>query len=612
MMNCMLRGGVRRIALAGATALLASPLATAAEFEFGDSGASLRIDTEVSAGVAVRMEDQDRLLIGRANTLANGQPGLAYSTNGDDGNLQFDRGDVVAAATKATSDISFNMGNFGAFVRASYLIDWMYKDEPFLDPADFQGPPTRTQGPADLRRAREDIESHVGNDGDILDAYVYGDFDVFDRFVAVRIGKQALNWGESTFVLNGVNSILSLDASQARVPGFEIEEVYRPVSMAWMSTELFANVSLDLFYQLDWEPTIIDPRGTYLSTNDFAGIGGNGAQLGFGRAPENAAPLTPCSDGSQCVPFGAAIPRLADREAKDEDQFGGALRMYIPALNDLDMSLYAYNFHSRLPVFNGRSRRTANDPTSDAAYQVVYPENIKLYGMSFNTTIPFGDLAVQGEYSIKIDQPLQIDDVELLLAGLGVPSQVAPIQGSALGNQEIIGFRRFDVQQINIGLTKIFGPWRWIGSEQATFLLETAGMTISDFPDQDELRLEGPGTYTPGNALTAAALGVPQQVAGYPTKSSWGYKIAGRFTYNNVFNRFVVEPTILWQHDVNGISPTPLTNFVEDRKQVNLILSGRYLNAWEAELGYTIFAGAGEQNLLGDRDYLQAVVKYTF
>ncbi|WP_348672968.1 DUF1302 domain-containing protein [uncultured Abyssibacter sp.] len=599
---------VSRVLVTGALLGLAHE-AAAVSFELGD--ASVRIDSQFSTGFAVRMEDQSRTLIGQANTTADGDAGLAYSTNGDDGNLQFDNGDVFAAASKLTSDLSFNWGNFGAFVRGTYTYDWVLNDEDFLDPADHMGPTDDTLTPADLVARRDKIQDTVGNDADLLDAYVYGDFDIAGRYLAVRVGQQVLNWGESTFVQNGINSLLAADANHLRVPGFQLEEVFRPVGMAWASTDIADNVSLDVFYQYEWRPTIIEAAGTYFSTNDFAGPGGQTAQIGFGRAPENAYPLTPCSDGTPCVPFGAAINRLPDRDAKDDDQFGGALRMYIPVLNDLDLSFYAANYHSRLPIVSGQSRPTGNSPSTESGYRLVYPENIKLYGLSFNTTV-WGGIALQAEYSRKEDQPLQIDDVELLLAGLGVSSQVAPIQGSALGGQEIVGYRRFNVNQVNVGLTKIFGPWGWIGSDQATMVLETAAMNVEDMPELEELRLEAPGTYTPGDATTAAALGVPQQIGGYPTASSRGYRVATRLTYNNVFNRFVMEPAILWQHDVNGTSPTPLTNFVEGRQQINLVLNTRYLDRLEYEVGYTIFQGAKPYNLLGDRDFLHMVVKYSF
>ena len=593
-------------------AVIAAP-AMAATFNIGDDGVTLRVDTTVSAGIAIRVEDQDPALIGQANTTADGTPGRAFSTNNDDGNLHVDKGDIYAVPFKALTEFNLSGRTLGLFGRVSYLIDGVLKDDNFFDPADYAGAtgsPPRTSGPATLAGKRDAVNDHVGNDGDVLDLYLYADFDAFGRYVSVRIGNQVLNWGESTFVLNGLNSIVSLDAAQVRVPGFLTEEIFRPVPMAWTSIGLTDNITVEGFYQWGWKATLPDPSGTFLSSNDFAAIGGTSAQLGFGRAPENSAPGTICSDGSPCVPFGAAIPRDADREPDDGDQYGGALRFFVPWLNDADVSLYGANYHSRLPLFSGRGRPTLLSTAADASYFVVYPEDIKLYGMSFNTSI-FWDIALQGEVSVKQDQPLQIDDVELLLAGLGQPSQVAPAQASVLG-REIVGFRRHDVTQVDIGLTKIFGPWNWLGSDQQLFLLELAGMQISDFPDSDELRYEGPGTYLPGDALTAAALGVPQQTEGYPTDTSWGYILAMRLTYNNVFNRFVVEPFARWTHDVDGISPTPLTNFVEDRKQLNLGFTARYLNALEVGMTYTQYSGGGLQNLISDRDHVQAFVRYSF
>ena len=49
-------------------------------------------------------------------------------------------------------------------------------------------------------------------------------------------------------------------------------------------------------------------------------------------------------------------------------------------------------------------------------YFLEYPEDIQLYGASFNTTLGGTGVSLQGEVSYKANQPLQIDDVELLSA----------------------------------------------------------------------------------------------------------------------------------------------------------------------------------------------------
>jgi hypothetical protein len=73
-----------------------------------------------------------------------------------------------------------------------------------------------------------------------------------------------------------------------------------------------------------------------------------------------------------------------------------------------------------------------------------------------------------------------------------------------------------------------------------------------------------------------------------------------------------MEPTLLFQHDVNGITPTPIVNFVEGRRQLNAILSVNYLQAWNLDVGYAMYFGGGQQNLLSDRDYVDVAIKYSF
>ena len=69
---------------------------------------------------------------------------------------------------------------------------------------------------------------------------------------------------------------------------------------------------------------------------------------------------------------------------------------------------------------------------------------------------------------------------------------------------------------------------------------------------------------------------------------------------------------MLFQHDVRGITPTPIVNFVEGRKQLNLLLGINYLQAWNFDLGYAMYFGGGKQNLMSDRDVVDFSIKYSF
>lgn len=606
----------RRFALLACA--LALPSASQA-IEFDLLGTTFYTVNNLSVGAAVRLEDPDPELYGRANTGPDGKPGTLYSTNSDDGNLAFEKGDLIGSAIKLTTRLEGDWGGWGISVRGSGLYDPTLYDKAYFDPFDYSGntPPDpanptnpentpRITTPDDLRRKREAVQSRVGLDADLLEGYIYGGFDIGNRYLGLRVGRQVVNWGESTFIQHGLNSLISADTSQLRVPGWELEEVYIPAGMVIGSIGLTDNISLEAFYQFEWQATQIDPVGTFFSTNDFVGPGGELAEIGFGRCPEYSQPAT-CA----ASPGGSSVPRGPTREASDDGQGGGLLSFFIDALGGVDLSLYAANYHSRLPLISGRATQAGFEGIpSTAQYFIEYPEDIKLYGLSFNTQLPFGGIALSAEYSLKQDQPLQIDEVETLVAGLRTP---LPSQLGPFGPGEYIqAWRRHDVSQVMIAGTKIIGPLPWLGTDQILLLLETAATQVHDFPSQDELRYEGPNTVQPGDPIVAGAVGVPVQPGGYAEDFSWGYRAVARFTYTNVLNRFNLEPTLVFAHDVEGTAPLPVSNFVEDRKQFVVRIDANYLNAWTLRLAYSSYFDGGVYNQLSDRDNVALSATYSF
>ncbi len=63
---------------------------------------------------------------------------------------------------------------------------------------------------------------------------------------------------------------------------------------------------------------------------------------------------------------------------------------------------------------------------------------------------------------------------------------------------------------------------------------------------------------------------------------------------------------------MQGTTPAPLGNYVEDRKGLNFALRGDFLNSWSGEISYALFYGAGENNPQRDRDFLSFNLKYSF
>ena len=563
-----------------------SSSASALEFDYGEVFGSL--DTTVSYGQNYRVQSRDRDLIG----IANG--GNAFSVNGDDGDLNYDTG-LISSTLKFTTELELNYRNFGAFIRGTGFRDFLNDDSRHTE---------RT--PLD----KEAIEL-VGEDLKLLDAYVWAGFDIGSMPVDIRVGEQVISWGESTFIQNSINTINPVDVSKLRVPGAELKEALVPVGIVSIAAGLTDTISAEAFYQYDYERVLIDPPGSYFSTNDFVGNYGQCAVLGFGLAPDR--PLigigdnitTPCDLG---LSFGA--PRSSDDRPEEGGQYGAALRWYSEALNDTEFGFYYINYHSRLPVINAFQATTPLD-ASTASYQIGYPEDIQLFGVSFNTQLGTTGWALQGEYSFRNDVPLQIDDVELLFAALGAPFNQLGLTW-APGGSLIKGYIERDVSQVQMTATKIFGPT--FKADQAVFLTEFAVTHVHDMPDKDTLRLEAPGTGLPGpfagfGTRTAPAI---QPNDDFADATSWGYRVVGRLDYNNVIGAINVSPRFSWRHDVHGISPGPGGNFIEGNKAVTLGVAASYLNEWVADFSYTNFFGAGSQNLLNDRDFLAFSLSYSF
>ncbi len=574
--------------LATTTAVFVGSPALAIEFSSGELKGN--VDTTLSYGATWRLNDQNERLIG----VANG--GRAFSVNGDDGNLNYDQG-IVSNTIKATIDAEISYRNIGGFIRGTAFRDFENENQE-----------------RERSELSDDALDRVGSRAEILDAYVWNKFNIGNRPAEIRAGEQVLSWGESTFIQNSINTINPVDVSNLRVPGAELREALVPVGLVTASMSSSTNTNVEAFYQYRWEETVADPAGSYFSTNDFAVEGGNKVLLRFGSEPDDPE-LAP-----QDTFF--AVPRASTDEPEDGGQYGVALHWFVPKLNDTEFGFYFINYHSRLPIVSARTGTlagTLNDYARTARYRTEYPEDIKLYGISFNTEFTRTGMALQGEVSHRRDVPLQVDDAEILFAAVGAidPRFATNNQvGNFLGQFEtdIPGFIERNVTQVQMTATKIFGPM--LGANQFALIGEAALTHVHDMPSKSELRLEAPGAYLSGNdalkAFHAAGAGLVEDEDNFADATSWGYQIRGRLTYNNAIGAVNLSPRLAWRHDVKGNTPGPGGNFLEGRNAVTLGVEATYQNSYSADISYTRFAGAGRHNLLNDRDFIAANIKYSF
>lgn len=631
---------------------------SAVEFEYGEVFGTF--DTTLSMGQSYRTQDPSNSIIGLSADPAGLRgvdasiTGTAFSENSDDGNQNHQDG-AISATLKFTSEFEINYKNIGVFTRFNGFKDFINDD---------------------IRGDRTAFDDEgirlVGENIDLQDLYFFADFNIGNMPATVKIGEQVLSWGESTFIQNGINVVNPFDVSKLRTPGSEVRDALLPVGMVSLSVSPTNNLSVDGYYQYDWERTIIEPPGSFFSTNDFVGDGGDRVMLGtgsfsdrgtvFGAAAAGAinGVVANTLDASGFDSDFLAVSRSADRRPDNGGEFGISLKYFAEELNDTEFGFYFIKHHSRTPVISAITGTTAGQVAAGtvganaaaivgiltggglsaaqaqgltsaiathqysqtASYLIEYPEDIKRYGLSFNTQVR--GIALQGEYTFINDAPLQVDDIELLTRALcPLNSGTNRIDDNQLDNgcantttsQYLPGFIRRNVSQLQVSATKILGPT--FKADTAALVGEVGITHVHNMPEKDVLRLNSAGTFVSGNPNQALTGGghVGKAAEGFEDfadATSWGYRIAGRLTYNNVFSAINLSPRFAFSHDVSGNTPGPGGNFLEERKALTLGIGADYQNQWRADLSYTNFSGAGRHNLLRDRDFMSFNLQYSF
>jgi len=620
------------LAMAGAVGA-----AQAAEYNVGEL--NIQLANTVSYGIGWRLEDRDKGQIMPGNGTAIGETTSGSSYNYDDGTLNYSQGDVYTNVFKWSGDLELSYRNYGGFFRARAYYDHAIMDQE-----------------TDFKPLNDETKDAAGMGAELLDAFVWADYDINYVPVSVRLGRQVLSWGESTFIQGGVNSINPVDASAFRKPGAELKEALLPVNMLYTSIGLTGELTLEAFYQLEWEKTRSDPCGTFFSTSDFVADGCGPVILG-GEADERDIIAFRDLEVEAGVPLSERVSpvteRIEDDTPKDSGQYGVALRWYSEALGDTEFGFYYMNIHSRLPYINGvitnqdRSGVLTGTPdmsvNDDATYdtyrplyQVAYPEDIQIVGISFARSTEFG-ASISGEISYKPDYPIQWNAFELILAGNGAPysrlyQQRAEEAGSAseLYGELGDGYDRFDVWQAQSTYIMFFD--RVLGADRLALVGEIGVAYIPDLPSTDDARYGRSGAYGIGNndgvwenaptdamrdtnycidGGTAANVNTDYCTDdGYVTKASGGIRLRSGLTYNNAFAGVNMTPNMSLAYD-KGYGPEPGSQFIDDRLTVGLGVSFLYLNQTSVDIAYTNFSG-GKYNQMKDRDNISLSAKYSF
>jgi len=561
------------------------------------------LSQEVSVGGIVRVLGRDRALIGGGNR------GTGTSVNFDDGNLNYGRG-FTALGVQGRTAVDGKSGPTEMRIEAVYFYDFM-----------------NAGGKTDFRPLSDEARDRAGRNVYLNDAYVGFIGALHDAKFGLRLGNQILRWSDSPSFGYSIAPVNPIGASRRYQPGNTAKDAYVALPMLSGKVETATDWSLSAFYQLGFKPTETEAAGSFLSGNDFYSPGARFLQLGQGS------PLVPDADSSvitPATPFGSRVPRASDRRPSSGGQFGA--RIETPEFGPAKVALvgYAMRVHSREPIVSVRTgtldgllRTTAPDYTSSGNYFAEYVPHVTILGTSARLA-PASYTRLNLDYSMRLRQPLEIDDDLLITAGLAPAAAlgacapnpagaictatlaalnrnpliaarggITAVNAASFFATEIAGYERFDVSQYAVSLAQGLPPV--LDASAWSLGAEAGGVHIHGFKDHF---LDASVSSRP-DAAGARRLG-------FASRSSWGYRISTRLDYANVMGMKNVSPSLTWIHDVHGNAPITFGTLLEGSKSLIPAVDLRLEDSLSARLSYRSYLGkGGDADRYTDRDFVQ-------
>lgn len=546
---------------------LASSLACGAhamELDAGDPDTKIRLDFTPKYSVAYRLKDPSPTLTSPA---ARGDLGVV---NENDGDTNFKKG-VVSNRFDLLTEFDYNRGNWGLRLSHAAWYDSKYTgnnaNDGSLGVNNAPGQAPNEFIPATRRQH--------GSGTDVLDAFVFAKGSLGSMPASVRIGKHALQYGESLFF--GQNGIAAAQgpvdiAKIMSVPNWQFKEVLLPVEQISGTLQVAEGVTLGGYYQLKWRPSRIPGVGSYFSNQDYIG----GGRVYFGP------PMPPVlvTDDSK------------DQKPGDSGQFGMQLR-WAPAGSNFEYGFYAARYHDKTPavpvfdVVNGNVHK-------------VYAKGIKTVGASVTSSVGQLNWALEG--SLRDDAPLTSDPAVLTGAPIMPPLNC---DGSAGNPCYAIG----RTAHLNLsGIYVLNKTGLWDGGVVLAELAWNRVLSVTKNPSM--VGFGGLDPNTTRDAMAFRMIFEPQYFQVLPgldlsVPLGLGYNFAGRS--GAIFN---------------------FAGGASNAGDVSIGVKGKYQNTWNVGLTYTAFFGGADTftvpdartptrmlsygQTLKDRNYLSFTVSRTF
>jgi Protein of unknown function (DUF1302) len=417
----------------------ATGVAQAFDINTGNEDLSARWDNTVRYNLGSRVSEQD------AAILAN--------PNADDGDRNFDKGSLVTNRLDLLSEFDLVwQRKYGLRLSAAGWYDAAYSR---LDNTSTATANTLVDGlpvagalsPYTKRYAK-------GASAEMLDWFVFGNFDVGGVPVSARLGQHTAYWGESLLLGGLIHGIAysqnSVDAWKLQAtPGSEAKEFIRPRGGLTIQAQPTQDLSLAAQWFYNWQAVRSPESGSYLAGSDPLTFGGDS----FITGPNPFAAMIPGAPAALRMWNAQAVPK--SRNSASLGDFGVSAR-WSPQWLDGTLGFYGRNTTDILPqlmltpgvaslpaatctaiggtvlspttcLVNQKATTVGDLQKYGKAgtYQTAYGNNIHLYGLSLSKNV--AGISVGSELSYRQNMPLVSDAVSVVPAALvpGVPGSIA-------------------------------------------------------------------------------------------------------------------------------------------------------------------------------------------
>lgn len=453
--------------------------AHAVSFDLSNPDYRLRWDNTVRYNLGMRMDGQDSHIMNNPTY--------------DESDGKFGKHDIVTNRVDLFTEVDFSyLNEWGARLSLAGWYDNAYRDT---------GVKSQVGGQTSYENDRysDEVKRYVrGPSGEILDAFIWKNFQLGDTPVNVKVGRHTNYWGEG--LLFGAHSVSYSQAPSdgvkaATSPGIETKEVFLPVGQVSAKAQVTDSLSISGQYFYEWDNTRIPYGGTYFGGADFL------------------------FEGPDQLPAGAgAFKRQNSKFGRDGANWGVMAKYNLEAIEST-FGAYYRQFDDYQPWLAPQIKANLGE------YRVVYPRGVKLAGVSFARV--FDSIAVGSELSYRMNGALNATGV------------------STLDDEGPRG------DTIHFIANAVYGVPRNFIAENATLVAEFAFSHLAKVTEHEELfKYKGNAACTSGRSPAVANSG--DESDGCSTRNYYAAAVNYTPQYLNIFPSWDLEVPLTVNYGIHG------------------------------------------------------------